>query len=144
MAVVCNFHNFFTSHEIEKGVREYLDPRIGLWNVLATMQTTLYPFKTLTNSTLAKFDELATMMVPIISTHAQSISEVLISSLGFDFFVYVQFLYLIFRIKVLGKSTLRVSHFWLKKKWCITSIIIHTKLKSWWHLLVILNTSKKL
>jgi hypothetical protein len=75
------------------------------------MQTTLYPFKTLTNSTLAKFDELATMMVPIISTHAQSISEVLISSLGFDFFVYVQFLYLIFRIKVLGKSTLRVSHF---------------------------------
>jgi hypothetical protein len=79
------------------------------------MQTTLYPFKTLTNFTLAKFDELITIMVPIISTHAQSTSEVLISSLRFDFFVYVQFFYLIFRIKVLGESTLRVNHFFIKK-----------------------------
>jgi hypothetical protein len=44
---------------------------------------------------------------------------------------------------VLGKSTLRVSHFCLKK-WCTTNIIVHNKLKSWWHPLVILNISKKI
>jgi len=29
-----------------------------------------------------------------------------------------------------------------KNKWCITNIIVHNKLKSWWHTLVIQNTSK--
>jgi hypothetical protein len=35
---------------------------------------------------LGKFDELAILMVPTMLAHARSISEVLISSLGFDFF----------------------------------------------------------
>ncbi len=42
----------------------------------------------------------------------------------------------------MGESTLRVSHF-SPKRWCIMSIIIHNKLKSWWNPLIILNTSKK-
>jgi hypothetical protein len=32
----------------------------------------------------------------------------------------------------------------VQKWWCITSIIICSKLKSWWHPLTNLNTSKKL
>jgi len=31
-----------------------------------------------------------------------------------------------------------------QKRWCITNIIIHNKLKVWWYPLAILNTSKKL
>ncbi len=42
-----------------------------------------------------------------------------------------------------GENILKVNHF-CSKKWCITSIILHNKLKSWWHALIILKTSKKL
>jgi hypothetical protein len=34
-----------------------------------------------------------------------------------------------------------MNHFG-SKKGCITNIVVHNKLKSWWHPLVILNTSK--
>jgi hypothetical protein len=86
MVVPCNSHNFFTFHKIEEGLRKSMDPKVGIWNVLATMWTTLHFFKILINFTLVEFDELATLVVPTLSTHAQSISEVLISSLGFDFY----------------------------------------------------------
>jgi hypothetical protein len=34
MTILSNFHDFFTSHEIEKGAREYVDPTIGFQNIL--------------------------------------------------------------------------------------------------------------
>jgi hypothetical protein len=43
---------------------------------------------------------------------------------------------------MMGESTLRASHF-CSKKWCITNIILRSKLKSWWHPLANLNTIKK-
>jgi hypothetical protein len=76
MVVPCNSHNFFTFHKIEEGVRQSMDPKVGIWNVLATMWTTLYFFKTLINFTSVEFDELATLIVPTLSAHAWSISEV--------------------------------------------------------------------
>jgi hypothetical protein len=30
IVVVCNSHNFFTSHEIEEGARQSVDARIGV------------------------------------------------------------------------------------------------------------------
>jgi hypothetical protein len=50
--------------------------------------------------TLAKFDELAILMVPTISAHAHSTSEVLISFLGFGFFfVCTLFFHLAFGLR---------------------------------------------
>jgi hypothetical protein len=45
--------------------------------------------------------------------------------------------------KFKGESTLWMTHF-CPNRWCITSIIIHSKLKSWWHYLTILITSKNI
>ncbi len=56
MAILCNSHEFFTSHEIEEGVGQSVDPTVGVQDVLNTMRTTPNLFKTLTNFTLAKFD----------------------------------------------------------------------------------------
>jgi hypothetical protein len=52
------------------------DPRVDVQKALATMQSTPHLFKTLIDFTLAKFDELVILMVPTISTHALSTSEV--------------------------------------------------------------------
>jgi hypothetical protein len=62
-----------------------VDLGVGVWNVLATMQTTLGLFKTLTNFNLAKFDELALLVAPTIVCHAQSINEhhIQVLDLGF-------------------------------------------------------------
>jgi hypothetical protein len=85
--VVYNSHNFFTSHEIEEGVGQSMDARIGVWDILITMLATPHLFKSLTNFILVKFDELATLVVPTILVHAWFTSEVLISSWRFDFFL---------------------------------------------------------
>jgi hypothetical protein len=69
MAIPYNYHEFFTSHEIEEGVGQSVDPTIGVQDVLSTMQATPNLFKTLTNFTLAKFDEFSFLVVKIISTH---------------------------------------------------------------------------
>jgi hypothetical protein len=52
------------------------DPRVDDQKALTTMQSTPHFFKTLTDFTLAKFDEFANLMVPTISTDALSTSEV--------------------------------------------------------------------
>ncbi len=87
MMIACNSHNFFTSHEIEEGMGQSMDARIGVQNILTTMWITPHLFKSFTNFTLAKFDELATLVVPTILAHAQSTSEIIISSWRFDFFL---------------------------------------------------------
>jgi len=37
MVVPCNFHEFFTSHEIEEGVGQSIDPIVCVGDVLSTM-----------------------------------------------------------------------------------------------------------
>jgi hypothetical protein len=43
-----------------------------------------------------------------------------------------------------GWKHIKCEPFLFKKRWCITNIIVYSKLKSRWHPLVILNMSKKL
>jgi len=70
MAIACNSHNFFTSHEIEEGVGQSMDVRVGVKDILTTMRATPHLFKSLTNFILVEFDELATLVVPTIFIHA--------------------------------------------------------------------------
>ncbi len=37
MVIACDSHNFFTSHEIEEGVRQFVDAGIGVQDILTTM-----------------------------------------------------------------------------------------------------------
>jgi hypothetical protein len=37
MAIACDSHNFFTSHEIEEGARQSMDARDGVRDILTTM-----------------------------------------------------------------------------------------------------------
>jgi len=53
--------------------------------VFATMQATPRLFKSLTNFTLAKFDELALLLAPAIVRHAQSTCEHQIQVLDLGF-----------------------------------------------------------
>jgi hypothetical protein len=54
----------FNANELEEGVGHSVDSNVGVWDVLATMRTTLGLFKTLTNVALAEF-----------MSHARSTSE---------------------------------------------------------------------
>jgi hypothetical protein len=65
----------FNANELEGGVGHLVDSSVGVQDVFATMQATPWLFKTLTNFTLAKFDELALLVAPTIMLHAQSIGE---------------------------------------------------------------------
>ncbi len=47
------------------------------------------------------------------------------------------------RVSDIGWKHTKGEPLFTKKRWCITSIILHNKLKSWWYPLIILNTSKK-
>jgi hypothetical protein len=87
MAIPYNSHEVFTS---EDGVRQSVDPTIGLRDVLSTIQATSNLFRT--NFTLAKFDELAYLVVSKISTHSPSTNEIVMPTLGFK----VRFLFLFF------------------------------------------------
>jgi hypothetical protein len=37
MAINCDSHNFFTSHEIEEGARQSMDARVDVRDILTTM-----------------------------------------------------------------------------------------------------------
>jgi len=65
----------FNANELEEGLGHLMDSSVGVRDVFVIMQTTLGLFKTLTNFTLAEFDELALLVAPTIVFHAQSIGE---------------------------------------------------------------------
>jgi len=85
VVVVVNSFDMFNANELEEGVGHSMDSSVGVWDVFATMQATPRLFKTLTNFTLAKFDELALLMAPAIVRHAQSTCEhhIQVLDLGF-------------------------------------------------------------
>ncbi len=72
---VANIHYLFNPNEFKLGVGQSVDHTIGVWDVLATMWTTPSLFKTLTNFTLQKFEELVALVVPTIDTHVQSTND---------------------------------------------------------------------
>ncbi len=56
--------------ELEEGVGQLMDLSVRVQDVLATMWAMLGLFKTLTNFTLAKFDDLVALVMHTIVTHA--------------------------------------------------------------------------
>jgi hypothetical protein len=78
MIVVVTFNKgtLFNTNELELGVGQVVDQNVGVQNVFITMQKTPCLFKILTNCNLSKFDELTTLVVPTIHTHARTTSEV--------------------------------------------------------------------
>jgi hypothetical protein len=68
--VAANSSNMFNANELEKGAGHSMDSSVRVWDVFATMQATPRLFKTLTNFTLVKFDELTLLMAPTIVRHA--------------------------------------------------------------------------
>jgi hypothetical protein len=65
----------FNANELEEGACHLVDLGVEVRNVLAIIWATPRLFKTLTNVTLAKFDELALLMAPTIVCHVQSTNE---------------------------------------------------------------------
>jgi hypothetical protein len=61
--IISNSNKFFLSHEMEEGVGQYVNPNVGVRNVLIIMRITSTIFKTLTNFTMEEFDELAFLVV---------------------------------------------------------------------------------
>ncbi len=47
MLVACKSNDFFTSHEMEEMMGQYVDLVIGVWNALVTMWVTPWLFKSL-------------------------------------------------------------------------------------------------
>jgi hypothetical protein len=60
----------FNANELKEGDGHSMDLGVGVQNVFATMQATPRLFKTSTNFTLAKFDELVLLVAPTIVCHA--------------------------------------------------------------------------
>jgi hypothetical protein len=69
-AIVANSFNMFNANELKEGTYHSLDSGVGVWDVLATMQTTLGLFKILTNFILAEFDNLMLLIGHTIVHHA--------------------------------------------------------------------------
>jgi hypothetical protein len=60
----------FNANELKEGVGHSMDSSVGVWDVFSTIQATSSLFKTLTDFTLAEFDELTLLMTPTIVRHA--------------------------------------------------------------------------
>ncbi len=70
-----NAWEFFTPTELEEGGGQFVDPSIGVWDVLTTMQASLGLFKSLANFNLIMFKELVQLVVPTIIGHVRSTGE---------------------------------------------------------------------
>ncbi len=73
--MAANSKYLFISLQMEEGVNKFMDPIIGVHDVLGTMRITLTLFKTLTNFTVENFDELHSGIIPTIMAHVKSTSE---------------------------------------------------------------------
>jgi hypothetical protein len=76
VTIACvNTWEFFTPMELEEGGGHFVDPNIGVRDVLMTMMATSSLFKSLTNFNLTKFEELAQLVVSTIIGHVRSIEK---------------------------------------------------------------------
>ncbi len=70
IVITTNSSDMFNADELEEGVGHSLDSSVGVQDVFVIMRATPGLFKTLTNFTLAKFDDLTLLMAPTIVFHA--------------------------------------------------------------------------
>ncbi len=83
--MICSIHMTW-----KKGGGQSINPTlgVGVQDVLGTMRATLPLFKTLTNFTLTKFDELASHVLPTIKAHFRSICELFCSYFMFSVLIF--------------------------------------------------------
>jgi hypothetical protein len=65
----------FDTNGLEEGINQWVNSCVWVQDVFTTIQAIPWFFKTSTNFTLAKFDELVLLMVLTIAYHATSTSE---------------------------------------------------------------------
>jgi hypothetical protein len=61
--------------KMEEGGGHYVDPTTSVQDVLTTLQSTPTLFKNLINFITTKFEDLTSIVVPTIISHAQSTSD---------------------------------------------------------------------
>jgi hypothetical protein len=71
--VVANSFQMFNANELNKGASQWVDPSVGVKDVLIIMWAMPRLLKMLTKLTLVEFDKLTTLVVPTIVNHAQYI-----------------------------------------------------------------------
>jgi hypothetical protein len=69
--VACNAQEFFNLREMEEDNGQSMDLAISVYNVLVTLQATPTLFKNFINFIAIKFEELASLVVPIIISHTK-------------------------------------------------------------------------
>jgi len=69
--IICTSRDLFIATKMEEGGGHYVDPTISVQlDVLTTLQSTPTLFKNLTNFTTTKFEDLTSIVVPTIISHA--------------------------------------------------------------------------
>ncbi len=68
--VACTSRDLFTTIKIEEGGGHYVDPTNGVRDVLTTLRSTPTLFKNVANLIAIKFEDLASIVVPTIISHA--------------------------------------------------------------------------
>jgi hypothetical protein len=68
--IACIFGDLFTATKMEEGGGHFVDPTTSVRNVLATLQSTQALFENLINFIPMEFEDLASIVVLIIISHA--------------------------------------------------------------------------
>ena len=75
MVAVANAHHLFNNNEWEDDGQQFVNTRVGLRDLLAWLKETPGMFKTITNFTLPEFEELCSLVCPLIAGNARSTGE---------------------------------------------------------------------
>ena len=75
MVATANAHHLFNNNEWEDDGQQSVNMRVGLWDLLAWLKETPGMFKTITNFTLPEFEELRSLVCPLIARNARSTGE---------------------------------------------------------------------
>jgi hypothetical protein len=76
--ITCTFGDLFIAIEMEEGGGHSTNPINGVQDVLTKLRSNPTLFKNLTNFILIEFEDLTSIVVPTIISHAWSIGEILI------------------------------------------------------------------
>ena len=75
MVAATNTHHLFNNNKWEDDGQQSVNTRVGVRDLLAWLKETPGMFKTITNFTLPEFEELCSLVCPLIAENARSTSE---------------------------------------------------------------------
>ena len=75
IVAAANAQHLFNNNESKDDGQQSVNTRIGLRDLLAWLKETPGMFKTITNITLSEFEELCSLVCPLIAGNARSTSE---------------------------------------------------------------------